>query len=647
MPEDQPVFSTKPVAFELPKRRLRRRRVASRARKAAGSGDANQKKINASLAAIYQDDNGKLPDMKKIAIKKTHPLLRLISIILLGGAALAALAWAGWLFVPSANRFPDNMVSLEIHGPEQLTLGATSTYYVAFKNNYASDLKEVTLNIYYPAGFVFAKSSPAASNLGHNEWKLGAIPPGGEGAITIEGQNYGTLNEEKSWRIFLNYKPANFSSDLQKTVTLNTVIDLSPLSLLVKGPAKASLGAEVEYTFTVKNNGNWTPSALELSPVLPANFTVSSSTPALDKNNRWLFSLFSTNATATASLPLKNITFKIRGKFAETDDKTSPIKGVLWLPSALSGQSYRAEPAKENYQIAVAEIASELIKNDLAFNLAINGSVGDSDSQPNDILNITVHLKNTSAKDIKNATIVLALDTPSVKRQSVLKWPELADQYDGAVQGEQLSDAVRRGSIIWTSKKIPALAKVKLNDEINIDVRLPIKGGDDFDLTTLKTSKILAGARVTFTDQTGAERTLNSNPITVTLNSDLKFENRDTVSVNPAGQEQHAVTWVLTNSFHALKNIVVSANAYGDISWSRDSVAAGEVSFATDTKKITWKIAELPESIDVANAAFTITLITKNPTQNTLVSKVHVQAEDAATGKKLDFLGEEVALTAN
>ena len=61
-------------------------------------------------------------------------------------------------------------------------------------------------------------------------------------------------------------------------------------------------------------------------------------------------------------------------------------------------------------------------------------------------------------------------------------------------------------------------------------------------------------------------------------------------------------------------------------------------------KKISWKIAELPESIDVANAAFTIIINKKNPTQNPLLSKVHIQAEDAVTGKKLDFMGEEVSL---
>jgi len=40
----------------------------------------------------------------------------------------------------------------------------------------------------------------------------------------------------------------------------------------------------------------------------------------------------------------------------------------------------------------------------------------------------------------------------------------------------------------------------------------------------------------------------------------------------------------------------------------------------------------------------TITLNSINPTQELLVSKTHVQAEDTVTGEKLDFLGEETSL---
>jgi len=633
MPEDQPLFSTKPIVEEKPKRRSPRR-AAAQSKKTTIS--ANKKEMNDSLAAIYQDGSGKIPDMKEIAIKKTRPLLRLITIVILGGAALAVLAWTGYIFTPS-NRFPEDKIALEIHGPDHLGLGATSTYYITYKNTYSEALKDATLNIYYPAGFAFTDSSPSADNSGHNEWHIGNIPAGEGGAITVEGKNYGTLNEEESWRVFLNYKPTNFNSDLQKAATLTTVIDSSPFSLSVSGPDKASLGADVEYSFNVKNDGDWAPDSLQLSPVLPANFTISSSTPALDKNNRWSFSLLSgKGTTSTTAALLKSLTFKVKGKFGDSEDKTSSIKGVLSLPTT---------PTKPSYQIAVAEIASELVKNDLSYNMAINGSVNDSDSQPDDILNITLHLKNTNAKDIKNVSVALALDSPSVKRQSILKWPEIVDQSDGTIQGEQVSDDVRRGTITWNSKKIPALAKVKSNDEINIDVRLPIKSGKDFDLNAIKNSKILATSQLTFTDQTGAEHTINANPITITLNSDFKFENRDAVSTDSNGKEQHAVAWVITNSFHALKNIEISADAYGDVSFVPGSVAAGTVDFAPDTKKITWKIAELPESVDVANAAFTITLNQKNPTQNTLLSKVHVQAEDAVTGKKLDFMAEEVALT--
>ncbi|MEK7160679.1 MAG: hypothetical protein AAB724_01480 [Patescibacteria group bacterium] len=52
----------------------------------------------------------------------------------------------------------------------------------------------------------------------------------------------------------------------------------------------------------------------------------------------------------------------------------------------------------------------------------------------------------------------------------------------------------------------------------------------------------------------------------------------------------------------------------------------------------------MPLSLDVLNSIFSITLNKKNPTQNILISRVRVQAEDAITGEKFDFLADEISL---
>jgi hypothetical protein len=52
----------------------------------------------------------------------------------------------------------------------------------------------------------------------------------------------------------------------------------------------------------------------------------------------------------------------------------------------------------------------------------------------------------------------------------------------------------------------------------------------------------------------------------------------------------------------------------------------------------------MPESIDVANGTFTLVVNAKNPTQNTLLSKVKIEATDTVAGKKILLSGNEIKL---
>jgi len=175
---------------------------------------------------------------------------------------------------------------------------------------------------------------------------------------------------------------------------------------------------------------------------------------------------------------------------------------------------------------------------------------------------------------------------------------------------------------------------------------LPLKDANNSDLSLFSEYKMPVTAEIKFTDLNGAGQTVSANPIMITVNSDLKFETRDTVTTDAAAREVHNIEWILNNTFHPLKNIILTADVYGDIIWpSVSTTPAGTAQFDIDQKKITWSITEMPESIDVLAWPFTLTISKKNFSQTTLVSKVHVQAEDAITGEKLDFMGDETPLT--
>lgn len=583
---------------------------------------AEEKDIENCLTNIYQDENGEMPNMKRMAIKKSGSFGRFVSVVFMVGIVAAVLAWAGFFFLPSTNITSDQ-IDISIDGPNSVSIGATTTYQITYSNQQENDLNNVTLNLYYPEGFVYTGSSLQPQNAGHNEWKIGTVDHGTEKTLTITGKYFGAVNDQKSWRAFFNYTPSNFNSELQKITTKVVTITDSPYHVSMTGPDQIAVGADAIYVFhaiTDKTSGQ----PLLLSPVLPTNFQLASSSPALDKNYRW-------NVNFTSST---DVMFSLKGKFKDSTVTTNGIKAILYLPLAAQNQLF---------QVASTEIKPTITKNDVTFATAINGKLVDFTTKPDEKLNITINFKNTSQTEIKNASLVLSLEGPSVKHQSALSWSEIKDSHNGDIVGEQLNDTIRRGQITWTSKKIPALGSIKPNDTVTIDLSIPVKDTRDFDFSSAKENTIKVNTSLSYVDS-GQTKTLAASPLTLIIASDLAFKGKDTVSTNSQGKEEHLISWTLTNNLHDLKNITVTANAYGDTTYLVGAASSGTADYNPSTKKLTWTIPSMPESVDVATNNFTLVLGTKNPTQNTLLSKVSVQATDVVTNQTITLEGSEIGL---
>lgn len=587
----------------------------------------DEKDVDSCLANIYQDDEGQIPNMKSITVKKGGGFLKFLTFVFTLAIVCAGLAWAGFFYLPNRTGNSGNTIFFDIQGAREVTLGATTTYRLAYENKHDVSIKNATLSVYYPEGFVFITSSIPSLNAGHNEWQLGSIAAGKGGEISITGKYFGSQNEQKTWRTFFNYTPSNFNSELQVISTLSAVISKNPFSLEVTGPESIVVGADAEYTFTIRKNDSG-KQPVQLAIVAPANFLITSSSPSIGKNNRVTIDWSSASSPDSA-------TVTVRGKFKDSAASENKIKGTLYLTFAGSSQVF---------SVGTAEVTTQMAKSNLDLVTTINGSNNDFEAKPGDMLAIAVRLKNTSGSEMKNIVVELSFDAPALKKVSSLNWSAIEDKYDGAIVGEQLNDTLRRGEISWNSKKIPALAKLKQNDEITINIKLPLKRTDAFDFSSLKEALVKVNTSVDYTDTSGASKNIAASPIAITLVSDLAYEGRDTVTTNGQGKEEHSVTWILTNSFHPLKNIILTAEVYGDATYLTGNDSAGEIVFNPRDKKITWKIDEMPLNVDIANGTFTLVLNTKNPTQNTLLSKVAIEAEDALTGKKLTLTGKEIIL---
>lgn len=618
-------------ANEQPPAKKRRTVGRPRASKAAISENKNEEKIERQLTDIYKDDSGRMPDMRKIKKAQGGSFISGLFKFLFAVALLAATAWVGFFFLPMANianKFSDSQMDLKIVGPQNFTIGATTTYQIVLKNNQNITLNKVTLSANYPSGFIFSQSSLQPKNVGKNEWDIEPIKPQEERTVQITGNLFGSLNQEQSWRVFLNYTPENLKSEMQKVATLNIKPDQAPLTLTLSGIDKISLDTESTYTITIESKDNLINKNLVVTPIFPANFSLSSSSLALEKNV-WNIK----PATSSENTNIHKITFS--GKFSATDENTVPIKVQVKLASS----------ANDNFLLAESTINTELIKNAVTLNTAINGSLTDMESKPGDMLNFTLALKNFGKADIENGQVKLTIEGPSYKKQSVLAWSDIVDKHDGDIVGSQISDTVRGATITWNNKKISDLKKIKAGTEVLVDFQIPIKNSDKAPWNEVENNQIKITSQATFIDSSKTSQTITGNPITIILNSDLSFQVKNDIGSNEKQLETHDITWILNNTFHPLKNLSLSADIYGDIIWiGPSSTSAGSVQFNPQTKHLVWNIPEMTENTDVLALPFTIIINKKNPTQSTLVSKIHIIAEDTVSGKKLELLGDEIPL---
>lgn len=591
----------------------------------------DKQKMDRQLKDIYEDDNGRLPNMREIKKASGGSFIAGLFKFFFTVALLAAMAWAGFFFLPNNGRFDNSQVDLKIEGPQNFIVGATTTYNIRFKNNQGVNLNKVTLTLNYPLGFSYSQSSQEPKNIGKNEWDIGTVKPHEEKLLQITGHSFGSVGSAISWRALLNFTPENFNSEMQKVATLDIKADQAPITVALSGLDKVAVGTPSNYTVTIKSQDNLANKNLTVSPIFPPNFVLSSSSLPLEKN---VWNIKASSSTTSSSANQYTIAFS--GQFNDTTADASDLK----VQVSLADQS-----ANASYLLAESTLKTELIKNAVIINTAINGSLTDFNTKPGDVLNFTIAVKNAGKDDISKTKVQMIIDSPSFKKQSVLSWPDIADKHDGDINGSQISDSVRRATLTWDSTKDKDLNLIKTGGQSNLEFQLPIKNSDQAPWSSVDNFQISVTTTLTYTDKTGAVQTITGNAITIILNSDLNFKQKNEISSDSKEHEKHDLTWILSNTFHTLKNVTINADIFGNITFSSNSsTPAGTLSFDPNSKHLFWSIPEMTENSDVLALPFSVVINKKDPTQNILISKVHIQAEDSVTGKQLEITGDEVPL---
>lgn len=601
-------------------------------RKGKRKTDAEERQVEENLKQIYENADGSMPDMRHIDKRARRRFRRAILALIASAAFLAVVAWVGFFMLQSPSTFQEDEIVLSVAGPESVRAGESARYRIRYRNAEDLPLERAVLQVRYPEGFVFTETSRPTSGGSGDSWDLGTVDPDESGYIDIVGTMYGSVDKEQSFRAFLNYTPANFSSEFQKVATARVLVAAAPVHVAIAGSGEAVSGAETELTITVSPEEGVTLPYLRVDVFPGELFAKKSSMPAMEGDAPLGWTLDSLNGEKT---------FKLSGAFisSRTDaEDAASVRVVVrgWKDAARSGEGYVYAEATHDMKISMTA---------LTVALAINGTTKALQVSPGDILSVSLLVRNGGTTPLDAVVVRAVFDAPSANRQSILEWLKIDDAADGDISGEQLNADTRRGIIVWDSTKIPELKRLEAGEEVSIDFHLPVKSAEDADLSRFKTASITAAAEA----QSGTKKDrqiIGSNPVAMTLLSDTSLEVSDEVSETPNSKEVHTISWVVKNSFHDLSDIRVEAELYGDIlvSTTTMEVSAGEATWDPATKKLVWIIPAMPTSIDVLALQVPVMLQSKNPTQTNLTSKTTLKATDTVAGAEILRAGDEILL---
>src|SRR3989338_8879232 len=149
-------------------------------------------------------------------------------------------------------------VGVTIAMPQDATAGQEMEIEIDYVSTTESLLSDVSLDVLYPAGFTFLSAEPAPSK-DNNLWRLGNVPPGGEGHIRVKGIITGNAEESKFFtaRIGLSDEETNIWSSYGQAIASLVIRDaLLAIVIDVTGSEKngVSPGRQARFQINWRNN---------------------------------------------------------------------------------------------------------------------------------------------------------------------------------------------------------------------------------------------------------------------------------------------------------------------------------------------------------------------------------------------------------
>jgi len=584
----------------------------------------NKRSADKILRNIYTE-NGKMPDFHSIEIKKEKRTKKILVLMIVFFAFLAASAWAGFFVFKPYARLGGGEVKFEIRGPEKIIAGKETDFDVLVENDSNVPLAETSIFLILPPDFSLIKSDPAAQT--PNNWLLGTLETGGKHTISLRGIVTKEVGGDFLLNATLTYKPANFNSEFQNVASYKAGIGDTILETAIDGPAEVLVGDETSFKIRYKNNGDVRSDGVAVKSVLPENFIFSTSTAVFNKDGYFLIDKLE---------PSEEGAFDIFGKFSTGAAESEKIVSQIGF--------WR----NDNFVLQKeSELSVSVLGSDLSLELVINGN----SKEPlrfGDPVYGAIKFKNTSSKSLEGVTVSAVFETLPLSAGDLVNWSTFKEPF-GAKR--QLS------KVIWDASRVAILNNFNPDEEGNLDFSFNL-----IDKPTALQDKnyqinFYLEATIAKINGRRVDRVVQSQKLIYQLESDLSFKalgryfDEDNIALGSGplppkvGEKTtYRIFWLIKNSLHDLSDVTVRAKLPRNVSFGpRSIVSKGTLSHTED--EVVWQIGNLSSLISQTEVSFDVGVIPQLGDAGSvlpLLEASEIIAKDTVTGTEIKLTAPQI-----
>jgi|GEM_PF-1487475 len=528
-------------------------------------------------------------------------------------------AWAGFYFLNNYSDTSSGQVSLQLSAPERSAIGGSVEFKINIVNNSKDDVKNLSLRVNYPDGFVWRTSSENAETSSNNTWSFDKMGPNEKKEIIIQGILLGEVGSLKTIFGVLNYHLTNFSSELEVSDSKSVVLEQGPFTFDLSGSNQATPGEEASYEVTYKNTGDTSLPELSVVLLLPNDFTISTTEPEPSIAGEWRW-------------PLPPIAPGEEGKITFKGSWGATVSGDQMLTASLEGKS----DTGRNIVVTTSEFSVKISDGEVILKMTIDGKDSPSSADLGSVLKYSLSYENSSTESIGDVEISVSYQS------SLIDWSKVELDDGGEVSGSTMK---------WSYKNTPSLVRILSNTKGQLNWEVPLVK------VLPPRAKLTISSLPTFTYHKRGEnlfdRTIDGAVLIVPVTSGASVsvsaryfdDDHNAVGSGPLPPKVGATTsyqivWKISSNVHTLKNIIVASALPDNVIAKQGTATIGTMRLRSDGSP-EWVISSLSPGVE-PEAVFNIEL---KPTQAdegkivVLSGQIILNATDQETGGTVKTVG--------